>query len=272
MRMCTVVALCALLGISMSASATPTSRMYVITPNDLVASNTAGFADGSSPFGYDQDGRIAPHGTPMDPAFGYDSGSWQASPAGGSTTNPPKDFFGLRISPWAFAPDDGVVMFGELESIVFQTKQLSSGNVGRPDWYLKIYTLPRAGQSGWYGHRYEAFPGDVTDGVWNTWSSDTLLFNEADGEGGGTSAADRDFDDLQALYGDEQIAWIELIAGNNGANVFTSNLDAIEIDVAVSGGSSLTTINLEPVPEPMTAMALFAGLAGLGSYVRRRTA
>ncbi|MBN1911374.1 MAG: PEP-CTERM sorting domain-containing protein [Pirellulales bacterium] len=248
--------------------ATPASAAihFVVTPADLADGLTFDNGQGGVPFGYDAD-QPPPIGSSVSGPTGYESGSFwsdvQGSAAGGG-----RDYTAFRLSPKdIFGVSD--VTIADLAEVSYWTK---NNNTDLIDWQLKIYTESTVK---WYGYRFNFTRPENPDNDWYESSTSTNMpvsdiYDKVTG-GYISVPGSGALSDLDALYGDEKILFIDIIAGYASSSPpVDSYLDGVKL---VLDDGSVATMNLEVVPEPGTPL-IWLTLAALGLIAtlrKRRT-
>lgn len=220
-----------------------------------------------------------PVGVDADAPFGWGNGSWMAN---GSTVTE------LYLTPQLLF--NRSITIGDINSVSFYTKKGTTHTFSAPDWFFTIYTEPFPNPNSWYGYRINSEPyfsenlNDPAD-QWNLWSSDQgdnwLRFFVSAKNGVNISngaytdphldnfkllTSDRDFGLTMA---DEPVKYLRFATATGWANGFYGQIDGITISLT---DGTVARVNLEPVPEPASMVALGGlGLVGAGwGFVRRR--
>jgi len=234
---------------------------YTVYPWDLADGPTFLNGRGNVPFGYDPD-QPPPLGVLGTGAPGYGDSCFGAA-VQGSAAGGPVDYTAIRLSPRdIFGVAD--VTISDLAAMSYYTKWTSG-----LDWQIKVYTEDETATK-WYKTRFNWTRPSPADSNWNQYTADGLTVNDIYDKLAGTYVSVPGsglLTDLDALYGTEKILFIDVIAGymTNSPAAYTC-LDGIEMTL---DSGDVAKLNLA-VPEPVTMFGVFAGVAGLGGYLRRR--
>ena len=265
MRRIVMLAVC--MGVLALLAGVASASTYTLYPTDLADGPTFQNGQGGVPFGYDPD-MPPPIGVFVTGPTGYGDSCWW-SDVQGSAAGGPTDYTSFRLSPKDIS---GISDF-DLNDLTSLSYWSSLQTIGSLDWQIKIYT---ESATNWYGKRFNFTRGAATDSNWYEWnagggSGTELMVNDIYDKDASASlalpVAGSSLSHIQAVYGSEEILFIDIIASYMTASPPSdSYLDGVEM--SYTGGAA--TMDLAAIPEPISLIFFGTGVVGVFGFVSRK--